>query len=321
MRSTRGLSLVLGLAMLVGCGMGPEEKPVPVVGIVNANPAMGKAVAGFREEFGREQPGAGRGVRFVDPGQLAGPEQVDAALREMVAGKVDLVFVTSTPTALQAKEVLAGRDVPVVFAPVFNVLASGLMENPMRPGGFMTGIQGGGHAGKALEWHLRAVPHARRLLVPLLPADPSAQQCLAELQDAAFPLGVELLVREIQDETQLRSVSDGLPGDIDALWLLNSPKLIRLVKLFTEVAIAQGWVLSSATSQVEGGVMVSFGQDLTETGRRAGRLARRILEGVPPAQIPVEPAEYRLGINLGTARAAGVTIADEVLRQADIIVQ
>jgi putative ABC transport system substrate-binding protein len=45
-----------------------------------------------------------------------------------------------------------------------------------------------------------------------------------------------------------------------------------------------------------------------------------LLQGIAPADLPVETAEIFLGINLKTAKAIGLDIPDEVLRQADTII-
>jgi len=37
--------------------------------------------------------------------------------------------------------------------------------------------------------------------------------------------------------------------------------------------------------------------------------------------LPVEMAEFFLGINLKTARTIGLTISEDILRQADVIVR
>jgi len=57
------------------------------------------------------------------------------------------------------------------------------------------------------------------------------------------------------------------------------------------------------------GGLISYGPDIGEVFRRAGRYVRRILKGAKPADMPLElPREFRLLVNLKTAKSLGVTI-------------
>ena len=66
---------------------------------------------------------------------------------------------------------------------------------------------------------------------------------------------------------------------------------------------------------------MSFGPEFTRVGRQAGRLAAMILKGADPADLPVETAEFFLGINLQTAGTIGIDVPDEILQQADTIIR
>ena len=51
-------------------------------------------------------------------------------------------------------------------------------------------------------------------------------------------------------------------------------------------------------------------------GNQASRLADKILKGTVPGDLPVETADFFLGINLRAAQAIGVDIPEDVLQQA-----
>jgi hypothetical protein len=75
-------------------------------------------------------------------------------------------------------------------------------------------------------------------------------------------------------------------------------------------------------SYAPAGALMTYGPDVAALGRRAAAAVVRILQGTPPADIPVEePSRYHLAINLVTAKALGLTIPPSVLARADEVIQ
>jgi len=70
----------------------------------------------------------------------------------------------------------------------------------------------------------------------------------------------------------------------------------------------------------DGGLM-AYGPDL-DRFRQVARLVVKILHGATPADLPIErPTEFKLVINLKTAKALGLTIPPTLLFQADEVIK
>jgi putative ABC transport system substrate-binding protein len=108
----------------------------------------------------------------------------------------------------------------------------------------------------------------------------------------------------------------GLVPGSDTLFF-NRP--VELVELADRYRIPTIYYRNEAMAA--GGLM-SYGTDLPETWRQAGRYAGRILKGEKPANLPVQQAvKMRLALNPKAARGLGLRFPATLLARADEVIE
>ena len=291
------------------------------VGLIANTPNGLRNIQGFKD--GMEALGYvdGESIRYLFAGSLVEQADLENAIREMVEAEVHLIFTAGTPTGVAAHRVTAGIDVPVVFGVIADPIAAGVMTYLTKPGGNMTGVMLSQNQARRLEFLLEIAPGTRRVFVPFDPGDTAPRSAVIQIERVANTLGVELIKGEAHDDRGVTELLRRLPDDIDVIFLVPDSTVNRRLSDILAIAIERKLPVSGpSTAQVEEGALTTYGFVHHEVGVQAARMADQIFNGVDPAELPVETAEFYLSINLATAGAIGLKIPDNILRQASIII-
>ena len=315
------LLLALVAVLLTGCaGIGGTK--TFKIGVINLAPAFDPIMEGFKA--GMEEAGysEGKNIEYIYDGPAANPDALNTVIANLKSEQVDLVLSFGTLATLRTKEGLEGTDIPIVFGPVTDPVASGIIKEILKPGGNITGIQTGNPTPKRLDWLMRFVPTIKRISVFHNPNDNSSIQALGALKETAPQFNVELVVQEASTADEIKAQLNNLPDDVDAIFMLASAVFEANIKEFVATANARKLPLAApATANVWDGALTSYGHDNVLLGKQASGLAKQILQGISPSNLPVESADLLVSINVKTAETIGLTIPDDLLRSADLIVR
>jgi putative ABC transport system substrate-binding protein len=323
-----GLTLA-GLGLLTGCA-GPSltwplgaRARVPRIGYLGVDSAAGELEA-FRD--GLSELGYLEGQTIALELRWAqSNEQFPALAAELVGLPVDLIVTAGAGPATQAA-IDATRTIPIVFAPAPDPVRTGFVSSLAHPGGNVTGVsnQAPQVQGKRLQLLREIVPGASRVLVLTITALSRASGALQEMQEAAQPLGLELLTPDISTSADIRAALElAVSEQVGAVFATGQPQILRergpIVEFMTANRLP---VLAQDRAFTEVGGLISYGPSRPALSRRAAAYVDKILKGTRPADLPVEqPTVFDLVVNLKTAQVLRLTISDSVLQQATELIQ
>lgn len=243
---------------------------------------------------------------------------------KLTAQDPDVIVTGYAGTTLAAMHV-AGST-PIVFAAVSDPVGNGMVKSLAHPGGTVTGVATNfaGLGGKRLELLKDAFPKVSS--VALLYQEKYASACELEISEvvvAARQLGITLNHFPVTDGRQLADAFKRMKAQgADALYVPTSPISMHVPAI---VLLARRYGLPAIydhQSYVEEGALMSFGADVNESFRRAGRYAARILRGAKPSALPVEVLErVRLVVNLKEVRARNIELPPSIMARADEFIE
>jgi putative ABC transport system substrate-binding protein len=258
-------------------------------------------------------------IEFALPQNAA---QVPAAAADLVRRRVDILLASGTPSVLPARN--AAGHIPVVFVATFDPVATGLVASLARPGGNITGMTSisGDVIAKRLQLVTELIPNAARIAILVRETSPTASQYVRESEAAARGMGIALQIEKARDAS-----------DLDAMFLAVNAANVLLVADDAEFTAHRTElahlgiknrmpIVSGLKEMVEAGGLMAYGGSFSELYRRAASHVHKILQGMSPADLPVEQAtKFELVLNLKTAKVLGIEVPPTLLARADEVIE
>jgi putative ABC transport system substrate-binding protein len=321
------IALAIGNILLAVGFLAEAQQPAKIIriGYLSAGDptSRGYRIDAFRD--GLKELGYIEGKNILIEYRFAqtDPERLPELARELVALKVDVIFVTSRPATEAVKN--ATQIIPIVTSsgdPVASKYVAGLAQ----PGGNITGLTNFSSelVGKRLELLKELMPKLTHIAGLHTPGEP-LPDTWGNTEAVARSLGMRLHSAEVRVRDDLEPAFAAIKKSrAGALITLRSPLLVkdlskRIIDLAGENRLPA--IYDEERFPRLGGLM-SYGVNLADVDRRAATYVGKILKGAKPASLPVEqPTKFDLSINLKTAKALGLKIPAHVLMEATAVIE
>ena len=252
-------------------------------------------------------------------------ERLPEIAAELVRLKVDVIITSAGPAIRAAKRATSTIPIVMLGGSALNPVAAGLVASLARPGGNMTGLikLAGQLHGKRLELLKEVSPRLSRVAI-LWPRG-QQKQAMKEVKAVGQALGIQIqsfLIATRLD--QLESAFSAINRDLPHALLVATVRaaLNHRARVIDFTNKRQLLTIFDQSLFVTAGGLMSYGVDHPALYRRAATYVDKILKGAKPADLPIEqPREFKLVINLKTAKQLGITIPPEVLFRATKVIK
>jgi putative ABC transport system substrate-binding protein len=296
------------------------------IGYLEPGTASDNAVLldGFRHELSKLGWIEGKNIAFEYRFAEQKNERLPELAAELVQLKVDLIVVSSGPSARAAKN--ATTTIPVVIANVGDPAGAGLVASLARPGGNVTGLASLSPElnTKRLEILKDSVSKLGRVGFLRGPAAGTSPQ-VKELRPAALALKVKLeeIATQVNPKGLEIAFQTAKQKQVNAIMTMAGRDFLAARKRIVD--LAGRYRLPAIYFQkefVDEGGLMSYGTDYEDLFRRAAHYVDKILKGTKPADMPVQQAtKFEFIINLKAAKQIGLTIPFNVLERATQVVK
>ncbi len=303
------------------------QQPIPVVGYLSGIAASDRPhhTEAFRQGLNEIGYAEGRNVsieyRYAD-NQM---DRLQPMAADLIARKVAVIAaIGGNNTALITKTLTS--TIPIVFTSGLDPVKAGLVASLNRPEANVTGVSWFSveMGQKHIEVLRELLPQAALIALLLNPSNPEGAFYEQSAQEGARALGRRLLIVKADTAGEIDAAFATLVEQrANAVMIGSGPFLTTRARQLAVLSARHAVPMISAVRELPvAGGLISYGNSVTEAYRRAGVLTGRILKGAKAADLPVDRAtKFELVINLGTAKAFGLTVPPTLLARADEVIE
>ncbi len=306
-----------------GAAAGPEPGRVYRVGYsqIVDHPALNQIRQGVLDAL--KDAGFVEGDNLVFDYQNAQGEVTNARniAEKFLADGVDLIATCTTPNSQAAVQVAKDTDTPVVFGCVTNPVAAGIVESVDQPTGTnVTGQYNPLPITGLFDLFLKIDPDMKVVGTIYSAGEDNSVFINKQAKAEAEARGLEWVEATVASSADVKTAAESLVGKVDAFVIGQDNTVASALEAVVQVAQDNQLPLFSMDpTAVERGAIASMAANQYDSGYQwAQEMIVPVLLGTDPGTMPItRPKAFDLSVNLTAAKAAGLTIPQDVIDEAD----
>jgi putative ABC transport system substrate-binding protein len=317
---TRRLVLAMTVAMTaagaIGLGSGhADAADAKKVAIANMGPhgSLTQVIEGFKAAMVEKGYVDGKNVSYEYSDCNFDPSLMPQVLAKLEATKPDLLVTVTTPMTQAAVRLIQNKTLPIVFAPVTDPVAAGLVPDWNRGSARFVGASNMQSTETVIEFAGKLLDKDLKSFGMLYNPGDANDVVGKNLADAAAKAkGMAFKAVSVGSVNDIAQNAAALAG-VDFIYAIPSSMLMPALPAIASTADRMGIPLISSSPQgVQNGVaLASMSVSWTRIGYNAGLLGARIADGAKPSDLPIykpAPADHSPLISGKRLKAMGRTL-------------
>lgn len=316
-------ALVLVPLAFVPAWAAEKEKAKIVIGIsqIVEHPSLDEIRKGFIDYLAENGYKEGENVTY-DINIAQGDMSASALIADKLVGmNPDLILSISTPSSQPL--VHATDTIPILFAAVTDPVAAGLVSSLAGGGKNVTGTSYVTPVDRHFDLIHEIVPGAKKVGIIYNAGEANSVTYMTWAKKEAARLGMELVEATVTSSGDVMAAAESLVGRVDVIHIPTDNTVTSAFESVTKVCEDNRIPLfASSVLSVERGAMAAVAIDPYRLGRQTGAMAIEVLKGKKPGDMPVEVLKvFLLYVSVPAAKKYGVTIPQDVIKRADVVIR
>ncbi len=238
--------------------------------------------------------------------------------QQLKSDNCDLVVGIATPSAQSLANVFT--DIPVVFSAVTDPKSASL------EGGNICGVSDANPVSAQIKL-LVELTNAKTIGNVYASGEANGVVLMEMAKAACDELGVEFVSAAVSNTSEVKMAAQSIIGRVDAIYVATDNTVISAVASIDDVCrkANKPYLSSDPTSTGDLNCLVSWGFNYYNLGLETGKVIESCLKGKAPSEIGsvylTKPSDFELWFNLDVAKELNITISDELLDSAAVIIK
>ncbi len=285
------------------------------------HPALNAIAKGFKDDL-QENGVVAEYKEYNANGNMGTAGQIAT---QIASDGPDLILAIATPSAQACAKAYEKApqlaNTPMLFTGITDPLAAGLVKDYQKPGPNITGVSNQMPMEKHLQMLRRVLPKLATLGVLYNSGEVNSVSNVKRLKEAAAKMNITVLDGPATNTADVFQAAQSLVGKVEALFVPTDNTVVSALEAVIKVCEKTRLPLFSAdTDSVKRGTIAAMGFDYYQHGKQTGAMARKILAGAKPEDLPVEfQKDLVFHVNPKAAERMGLTLEKAIIDSANTL--